>query len=133
MVAAATATAMARYAALDRCQAKTALATLGGVVLASGLRTGRGSRVGAHAAEADVAHAGVRRQAAARARPVARAVALVAQERTALGDALGLPRIVRAQALRRPLGVAARRLLRHQLVRVGAIPVRAPVPDVARH
>src|SRR5262245_9934633 len=85
-------------------------ATRGGV-LASGLAIGRGAGARAHATEPDVAHAGVRRQPAARARPVARAVALVAQERAALGDAFGLARIDRTQALRRPLGVAAHRLL----------------------
>src|SRR5207247_2626989 len=83
------------------------------------------------AAEAGVRLAGLGLALAARAGAVALAVAVGAQERPAALHALGLPPPVRVDAAggtRRVVAAAPRA----RLV-AGAIPVGAPLPDVARH
>src|SRR5215207_11251266 len=71
------------------------------------------------AAEADVAHAGVDHLRPARGGAVAQAVAVGAQERAALDD-LARDRELRLGGI--PAGCLA-----------AAVPVRRPLPDVARH
>src|SRR5262245_29615779 len=86
-----------------------------------------------HAPEADVRHAGVRRTPVAGAGPVARAVAVVAQERAALLDPQRGVGLAGVETLLRAGGVDNDSLAGPLAVQVHLVPVTAPLPDVAGH
>ena len=83
-------------------------------------------------AKARVGQAGIRAGLHARARPIACAVALVAEERSAALDALRNMRLLRIEAVVRTLRIHDGVLTGPAWVGVGPVPVLRPLPHIAR-
>src|SRR5215813_13816339 len=86
-----------------------------------------------YTAKTDMRHARVRAASMPRAGPIARAVAVIAQERSTLLHAALFERMLR---IHRPL--RSRRVVDHPfahptLVQIALIPIAAPFPDIAGH
>src|SRR5262249_40650965 len=86
-----------------------------------------------HATEADVGHAGVRARAVPGAGPVARAITVVAQKRSAFLHSSGLERGQGVLGLGGADGFDDNALVRPPTVQVTVVPIGAPLPDVPGH